>query len=91
MVAAMGLMGSVSAQQEQVRQVSGFNKVSTGGSFAVHVKINGTESLKIDGADAQELAKIETKVTNGQLEIRWMRGSEPHNYRGRIDVYVTAK
>jgi hypothetical protein len=91
LVAALGLIGRVSAQQEQVRQVSGFDKVSTGGSFAVHVKINGTESLKIDGADAQELAKIETKVTNGQLEIRWMRGSEPHNYNGRIDVYVTAK
>ena len=91
LVAAMWLIGSVAAQQGQVRQVSGFDKVSTGGSFAVHVKINGTESLKIDGADAQELARIETKVTNGQLEIRWMRGSEPHHYNGRIDVYVTAK
>ncbi|HXB34470.1 MAG TPA: head GIN domain-containing protein [Puia sp.] len=91
LIAAMGLIGRATAQQEQVRQVSGFDKVSTGGSFAVHLKINGTESLKIDGADAQELAKIETKVTSGQLEIRWMKGSEPHNYHGRIDVYVTAK
>lgn len=91
LVAAMGLIGRATAQQEQVRQVSGFDKIGTGGSFAVHVKINGTESLKIDGADVQELAKIETKVTNGRLEIRWMKGSEPHNYNGRIDVYVTAK
>jgi hypothetical protein len=87
----MGWMGTVSAQQEQVRSVSGFNSIGNAGSFAVHVKINGTESLKIDGADAGTLAKIETIVTNGNLDIRWKRGSEPHNYNGRIDVYVTAK
>jgi hypothetical protein len=90
LVAAMGLMGTVMAQ-EQVREVSGFNKVSTGGSFAVHVKINGTESLKIDGADQENLAMIETIVRNGSLEIRWKQGSEPHRFAGRIDVYVTAK
>jgi len=88
---AMGWMGTVSAQQEQVRSVSGFNSIGNAGSFAVHVKINRTESLKIDGADAGTLAKIETIVTNGNLDIRWKRGSEPHNYNGRIDVYVTAK
>jgi hypothetical protein len=87
----MGWMGTVSAQQEQVRSVSGFNSIGNAGSFAVHVKINRTESLKIDGADAGTLAKIETIVTNGNLDIRWKRGSEPHNYNGRIDVYVTAK
>jgi hypothetical protein len=91
LVAAMGLVGTVSAQQEQVRSVAGFHSVGSGGSFAVHIKINGTEILKIDGADAETLAKIETIVTDGDLEIRWVRGSEPHNYNGRIDVYVTAK
>ena len=90
-VAALGWMGSATAQQEQVRSVSGFNSVGNAGSFAVHVKINGTESLKIDGADAETLAKIETNVTGGDLEIRWKKGSEPHHYNGRIDVYVTAK
>lgn len=91
LVAAMGLVGTVSAQQGQVRSVSGFNSIGDAGSFAVHVKINGTESLKIDGADAETLAKIETVVRDGQLEIRWVKGSEPHPYSGRIDVYVTAK
>lgn len=84
------MAGTVSAQ-EQVRSVSGFNSIGSGGSFAVHVKINGTESLRIDGADAEMASLIETSVTNGHLEIRWKRGSEPHHYNGRIDVYVTAK
>lgn len=89
--AAMGLMGTVSAQQEQVRSVSGFNSIGNAGSFAVHIKINGTESLKIDGATQEEASLIETNVKDGHLEIRWKRGSEPHHYSGRIDIYVTAK
>jgi hypothetical protein len=88
--ALMGLIGSTSAQ-EQVRSVSGFHSVWSSGSFSVHVKINGTESLKIDGASAEMASLIETIVRDGHLEIRWKRESEPHNYNGRIDVYVTAK
>ena len=89
-IAFLGIMVRASGQ-EQVRQVSGFNKVSNGGPFAVHVNINGTESLKIDGADQENLAEIETFVRNGSLEIRWKQGSAPHRFSGRIDVYVTAK
>lgn len=90
MAAIMGLAGTAAAQ-EQVRSVSGFNSIGNAGSFAVHVKINGTESLKIDGASAELAAHIETLVKDGHLEIRWKRGEEPHHYNGRIDVYVTAK
>jgi hypothetical protein len=89
--AMIGLMTTASAQQEQVRSVSGFNSVGNAGPFAVHVKINGTESLKIEGADAETAGKIETVVNGGALDIRWRHGTEPHDYRGRIDVYVTAK
>jgi hypothetical protein len=89
-VALLGLASGANAQ-EQTRSVSGFHSVGSGGSFAVHIKINGAESLRIDAADAETLAKIETIVTDGHLEIRWVRGSEPHNYNGRIDIYVTAK
>ncbi len=91
LVTLLGLVGQAAAQ-EQVRSVSGFHSIGSGGSFAVHVKINGTESLKIDGADAATAAMIETIVTNGHLEIRWKRGSEEaRHFNGRIDVYVTAK
>ena len=89
-VALLGLASGANAQ-DQTRSVSGFHSVGSGGSFAVHIKINGTESLRIGGADAETLAKIETIVTDGHLEIRWVRGSEPHHFNGRIDIYVTAK
>jgi Putative auto-transporter adhesin, head GIN domain len=90
LIVGMALMGTVSAQ-EQVRSVSGFNRIGNSGSFAVHVKIDGTESLKIVGADAEQASKIETKVEDGFLEIRWRKDSHPYRFGGRIDVYVTAK
>jgi Putative auto-transporter adhesin, head GIN domain len=89
--AAMGLIGSAIAQQEQVRSVSGFTSIGNSASFAVHVKINGTESLKIVGADAEQAGKIETKVEGGHLEIGWREGSHPDRFGGRIDIYITAK
>lgn len=92
MVAAMfAVVGTASAQPEQVRSVSGYNSIANAGSFAVHVKINGTESLKIDGADAATIGEIETMVTGGSLEIRWKRDWHGDHHIGRIDVYVTAK
>lgn len=80
-----------SAQSEVTRQVSGFNKLSTSGPFTVHVKIDGTESLKIS-ASAEALNNIETEVEDGTLKVKvkynthWIK----KDY-GAIDVYITAK
>lgn len=81
----------VSAQSEQTRQVSGFNTIASGGPFDVHVKINGTESLKLK-ASPDIINEIETVVEGGKLKIRFKHHHE-WNYEntGRIDVYVTAK
>jgi hypothetical protein len=90
MAGMLAIVGTASAQSGQVRSVSGYNSIANAGSFAVHVKINGTESLKIDGADAATLSEIETVVTGGNLEIRWKRDWRG-GHTGKIDVYVTAK
>ena len=81
----------LSAQSEQTRQVSGFNSIASAGPFNVHVKINGTESLKIN-AGSNIINEIETVVESGKLEIKFKHHHE-WNYEntGRIDVYVTAK
>lgn len=80
-----------SAQSGETRQVSGFNAVASSGPFDVHIKINGTESLKIV-AESDVIKEIETTVEGGKLRIKFRHhenwGNE--NY-GRIDVYVTAK
>ena len=86
----MGVMGGVSAQSGQTRSVSGFNSIANAGPFAVHVKLDGTESLKIVG-DPSVVSEMETVVTGGNLEIRFRRDHREHNFSGRIDVYVTAR
>ncbi len=77
--------------QEETRQVSDFNSIGSGGPFDVHIKINGTESLKISGK-AEAISQIETKVEDGKLQIRWKDHWKNHDeHLGHIDIYVTAK
>jgi hypothetical protein len=87
----VGTAGRTFAQSEETRSVSGYNGVNTGGSFNVHIKIDGTESLRLKG-DPEDLRKIETVVEHGSLQIRFPKNQEwKHEHIGRVDVYVTAK
>ncbi|ASU36033.1 head GIN domain-containing protein [Mucilaginibacter xinganensis] len=80
-----------SAQSEESRQVSGFNSIASGGAFDVHVKINGTESLKIQG-DADAVKEIETKVEDGHLQVKFRHHDNwNHENYGPIHIYITAK
>jgi len=83
---------TASAQSEETRQVSGFTSVGSGGPFDVHIKIDGTESLRIKG-DAKAISEIETKVEDGKLEINWKNKWRNHgdNHWGKIDIYITAR
>jgi hypothetical protein len=81
----------VSAQTEQTRQVSGFNGILLSGSFNVHVKIDGTESLKIS-ADENIINDIQTVVEDGKLRIGFKNSfTSWHRNVGKVDVYITAK
>jgi hypothetical protein len=82
---------SVSAQSTaQTREVSGFNTVASAGPFNVHIKLDGTESLKIN-ADADIINEIETVVSDGTLKIRFKDHENFHHDIHKADVYVTAK
>jgi hypothetical protein len=85
---------TASAQSEDTRNVSGYIGVASSGPFDVHIKIDGTETLKIV-AKSEAMAKIETKVEDGKLQIRWKdhwnwKWNSSGNY-GKIDIYVTAR
>lgn len=83
---------TASAQSEESRPVSGFNRIASGGPFNVHVKINGTESLRISSR-ADIIKLIETVVEDGTLKIKFrdhLRDGEGDS-DGPIDIYVTAK
>jgi hypothetical protein len=75
---------------EQNRQVSGFKRLASAGPFQVHVKLNGTESVKISSDEA--LANdIETLVEDETLKIRFKKNMHWDRNLQKIDVYVTAK
>jgi len=79
-----------SAQTEQTRQVSGFNGIAASASFSIHVKIDGTESLKIS-ADKDIINDIETEVKDGTLKIGMKNSFSWFRHVGKVDIYVTAK
>jgi hypothetical protein len=85
---------NTSAQTQQTRQVSGFTAISASGSFNVHVKIDGTETVKVV-ADEKDINDVETLVENGTLNIRQKHrlGFSLHNITNwhKVDVYVTSK
>ena len=89
---ALLTLAARSQAQSETREVSDFSGISSSGPFNVHVDINGTESLKIEGS-ADVISKIETEVENGNLNIKFKKQSDHwmHNNYGRIDIYVTAK
>ncbi|HLZ88715.1 MAG TPA: head GIN domain-containing protein [Puia sp.] len=89
--AIAAVTGRTFAQSEETRSVSGFNGLATGSSFAVHVKIDGTESLRLKGSP-EDLRRIETVVEHGVLKIRLPRSHDWDDERiGHVDVYVSAK
>lgn len=82
---------TVSAQTEETRQVSGFNTISSAGPFNVHVKINGTESLKLT-ASPDIIHEIVTEVENGNLKIKFKNHNQwRYENTGPVNVYITAK
>ena len=76
--------------QSQSRNVSGFTTVAAGGPFHVHIKINGTESVKVD-VDAELMNDVETFVENGTLKIQFKDHENRQHDLHKADIYVTAK
>ncbi len=74
------------------RQVTGFTGISTSGSFDVFVKMDGKESLRLEG-EADDISKVETIVENGILKIRYKQNSKLGwiNTQKKTTVYVSAK
>jgi hypothetical protein len=88
-IIGLSIQNNLYAQSDETRSVSGFKAISSAGPFNVHIKVNGTESLKIN-ADKAILGEIETFVEDHDLKIKFKKHHNYH-YDGRIEVYITAK
>ncbi|MFH1853074.1 MAG: head GIN domain-containing protein [Candidatus Neomarinimicrobiota bacterium] len=72
------------------RQVSGFNKVSLGGSGTVYLTQGNTESLTVE-AHADVLPYIETVVQGNTLSLGMKRGYHSWGSTGPIRYHLTIK
>src|SRR4051794_3645956 len=90
LLVAASFRASAQSSSAQTREVSGFNAIASGGPFNVHIKLDGTESLKID-ADADIINDIETTVSNGTLKIKFKDREYRHHDIHKADIYVSAK
>jgi hypothetical protein len=78
------------AAQGTTRSVSGYSGVECNGPFNVEVKIDGTETLRLD-VDADILNDIESKVDNGVLIVQMKHGWRNHRNIKHANIYITAK
>src|SRR5476651_307900 len=79
-----------SPAQTVTRNVSGYTGVSCGGPFNVFIKIDGTESIKLD-VDANVVNDIKTEVENGVLKVEFKDHWKSHRNIQRANIYITAK
>ncbi|MDO3641425.1 head GIN domain-containing protein [Mucilaginibacter sp. L3T2-6] len=84
------VMALSAAAQGITRDVSDYYGVECNGPFNVQVKIDGTESVRLD-VDAGILNDIETKVDNGVLKVQMKHGWRNHGDIARANIYITAK
>jgi hypothetical protein len=76
--------------QAVTRNVSGYTGISCGGPFNVFIKIDGTESIKLD-VDADVVNDIKTEVENGVLKVEFKEHWNKHRNIQRANIYITAK
>lgn len=91
-IAFLFTLSSVFAQE--VRSVSKFEAISSGGSFDIKIVKSSKNEVKIDGANDELLEKLETEVEGDKLKIGIKRGMSWKSYGSSkviITVYHTEK
>lgn len=78
------------ADTRETRTVGAFTSVGLGGSMKVVLRQGSPQKVEVQG-DAEDLAHLETIVTNNKLRINTKKqsGMSWYNLKGNVTVYVT--
>jgi hypothetical protein len=91
MALILGVSMAFNASAQTVsRNVAGYTGISCGGPFNVFIKIDGTESIKLD-VDANVVNDIKTEVEDGVLMVEFKEHWKNHPDMKRANIYITAK
>lgn len=86
----VGMQASAQQNSEQNRQVSGYSSVVSAVPSTIHIKLDGTESVRIVGQEGL-IDDIETVVEKESLIIRYKKYEDRYKERTHTDIYVSAK
>lgn len=90
LVALVLLSAFRAANTRETRTVAAFSSVGLGGSMHVVLRQGSPQKVEAEG-NAEDLAHLETTVSNGRLRINLKKesGLSWYNTKGPITVYVT--
>jgi hypothetical protein len=74
---------------QEVRSLSNFEGISSGGSFDIKIIKSSKNEVKIEGADSELLEKLETEVEGNHLKIGIRRGLNWKSYGSSSKVIIT--
>ncbi len=86
----LGIVLSIKTMAQPNTNVSGFNSIETDGPFNLMIKIDGTESLKLD-VDDDLVKNIQISVVNEKLNIRLKKNLSPSYHINKANIYISAK
>jgi len=92
LLVAATIKASAQDVSTQNRPVSGFSAIASGGPFNVHIKMDGSENVKVE-ADTKFIDEIETVVEGKTLKIQFKdhKWSNRYNDLHKAEIYVSAK
>jgi hypothetical protein len=74
---------------QEVRSLSNFEGISSGGSFDIKIVKSSKNEVKIEGADTDLLEKLETIVEGNRLKIGIKKGMNWRSYGSSSKVVIT--
>ncbi|MBN2756350.1 MAG: DUF2807 domain-containing protein [Bacteroidales bacterium] len=81
-------IGNQPNQNSQDRDLPSFTEINLAISANIYLKQSDKQSFKIEASD-EMLELIETKVSNGELTIKWKKNNVSHSEK--IKIYISMK
>jgi len=91
MATAAGAQKTIYDANAEPRTVGAFHAIHISNAFDVYITQGNEESLAVSASSKDDLARIETKVENGVLRIRYNESKKWWNSNKKLKAYIAVK